>query len=198
MAQKREYRDPDERTPEEIEEERQIMARFAADPRSKRRFEKLMRIAADKGDAEQVAERISWGIDINASSKRGRTPLFRNVSGVCPMASVVELLLKSGADASIMDDRGLTPLDIVRRRLLRYEGKPRKPVRKSPSILSSGDVKLHPEEHEMLDELKMTAPDIADEFELEYLKGRRKAAERVFDTRGELEKILPILESVTR
>lgn len=174
------------------------MAEQAANPRTRHLFERLLRLAADKGDVEQTAERISWGIDVNAQSKRGRTPLFRNVCGVCPMAEVVDALLRAGADATITDDRGRTPLDVVRRRLLKYEGRPRRPVRQSPSILPTGDLRLDPAEHQMLDEVRASNPEWADDFELGYLKERRKAAERVFDKRGELEKILPLLEAATK
>jgi hypothetical protein len=195
----RSRRDPEEPTPEELEAERQEMAAFASDPRHKKGFEKLLRLAADKGDTEQVVERLGWGIDPNCRSpKRQRTPLIRSCVSYCPMASVVEALLKAGADASLTDRDGLTGLDYVRRRLIKFEGKPRKPVRKSPSLLPNGDVRLSREEHEELDRMREEHPESADEFEIGYLTERRKAAEKVFDTRGELEKILPILESVER
>ncbi len=34
------------------------------------------------------------------------------------------------------------------------------------------------------------------EFEMEYLEGRRKVAERVFDTRGNLERIVETLQRI--
>ncbi len=38
---------------------------MARDPRDKRRFEKLLYLAAQRGDADIVAERLEWGIDPN-------------------------------------------------------------------------------------------------------------------------------------
>jgi hypothetical protein len=35
----------------------------ARDPKHRRRFEKLLYLAAKRGDADLVAERLSWGID---------------------------------------------------------------------------------------------------------------------------------------
>ena len=38
---------------------------MARDPEHRRRFEKLLYLAAKRGDADLVAERLSWGIDPN-------------------------------------------------------------------------------------------------------------------------------------
>jgi hypothetical protein len=55
-------------------------------------------------------------------------------------------------------------------------------------------VRLHWFENEHLDRMREEDPENAEEFEMLYLEERRKVAERVFDTRGNLEKILEILE----
>ena len=52
---------------------------MARDPKHRRGFEKLLYLAAQRGDADLVAERLGWGIDPNCASKRGRTPLIANV-----------------------------------------------------------------------------------------------------------------------
>jgi hypothetical protein len=41
---------------------------MARDPRHKRVFEKLPMLAARRGDAALVAERLAWGIDANCQS----------------------------------------------------------------------------------------------------------------------------------
>src|SRR5262245_7182989 len=51
---------------------------MARDPKHRRRFEKLLHLAAQRGDADLVAERLSWGIDPNCVSPKGRTPLIAN------------------------------------------------------------------------------------------------------------------------
>src|SRR5690606_7704875 len=60
---------------------------------------------------------------------------------------------------------------------------------------AGGEVRLHPFENRALDRMRETHPDIAEEFEAEYLDSRRRVAERVFDTRGNLESTVPTLES---
>lgn len=183
-------------TPEEREQGRQQMAQHAARPKTRHLFERLLRLAADKGDHEQVAERLSWGIDPNCRSpKLARTPLIRNCTNHAPESRVVKVLLDAGADHTIADARGHTALDYARRRLARFEGKPRKAPRRSPSLTPHGDVKLHDFEHRMLDRFREKHPEHADDYEEIYLHERRKAAERVFDTRGELEKIVVLLEA---
>ena len=50
--------------------------RMARDPEHRRAFEKLLYLAAKRGDADLVAERLSWGVDPNCTSSKGRTPLL--------------------------------------------------------------------------------------------------------------------------
>ena len=45
------------------------------DPKHRRGFEKMLFLAAQRGDADIVAERLSWGIDPNCTSPKGRTVL---------------------------------------------------------------------------------------------------------------------------
>ncbi|MFO0810103.1 MAG: ankyrin repeat domain-containing protein [Gemmataceae bacterium] len=92
---------------------------MARDPEHRRRFEKLLYLAAQRGDADQVAERLSWGIDPNCTSAKSRTPLIANVRGSSPSIATVRALLEGGGDPARTDDAGLTALDYARRKLLR-------------------------------------------------------------------------------
>jgi ankyrin repeat protein len=105
---------------------------MARDPRYRRRFEKLLYLAAQRGDADLVIERLSWGIDPNCTSPRNRTPLIANVRGGSPNAATVRALLASGADPRVTDQRGLTALDYARRKLMRLRG--RSPGRRRKSL----------------------------------------------------------------
>lgn len=75
--------------------------RMARDPEHRRHFEKLLYLAAQRGDADLVAERLSWGIDPNCVFSRDHTPLIANVRGSCPSAATVRSLLERGADPSL-------------------------------------------------------------------------------------------------
>ena len=55
---------------------------LAQDPEHRRRFEKLLYLAAKRGEADLVAERLSWGIDPNCAFAKGRTPLMANALGL--------------------------------------------------------------------------------------------------------------------
>src|SRR4030095_7691405 len=81
------------------------------DPKCKPKFEALLRLAASRGDAEQVVERLSWGVDPNSQTKGGRTPLIVNAMCASPSAAVIKALLKAGADPAHMDHKGLAALD---------------------------------------------------------------------------------------
>ena len=77
---------------------------MARDPRHRRSFEKLLYLAAERGDADLVAERLSWGIDPNCTFRHGRTPLIGNVRSSCPSAETVRALLAAGADPELADE----------------------------------------------------------------------------------------------
>src|SRR5712691_6370188 len=94
---------------------------MARNPEHRRRFEKLLYLAAQRGDVDLVAERLSWGIDPNCASSRGRTPLIANVRGSSPSAATIRALLEHGADPSLTDESGLTALDYARRKLARLQ-----------------------------------------------------------------------------
>jgi hypothetical protein len=79
---------------------------MARDPKHRRRFEKLLYLAAQRGDADLVAERHSWGIDPNCTISKGRTPLIANVGGSCPGAATVRVLLKDRAEPRLMGETG--------------------------------------------------------------------------------------------
>src|SRR5436190_12751939 len=96
---------------------------MARDPEHRRDFEKLLYLAAQRGDADLVAERLGWGIDPNCTSSKGRTPLIANVRGFCPSAGTVKALLAHGADAGALDTSGLTALDYARRKLAKIQSR---------------------------------------------------------------------------
>jgi hypothetical protein len=168
------------------------------DPKCKPKFEALLRLAAGRGDAEQVAERLSWGIDPNCETKKGRTPLIVNITSCCPSAGVVKALLKSGAEASHLDHRGLSALDYARRKLARLQSRPRKPPRKSPSLDENGQLILADYELEMFEDMRRKHKRIAKDFINTYMKERLKAARRVFNDPDEVEKIVDLLEAAER
>jgi hypothetical protein len=168
------------------------------DPKCKPKFEALLRLAAGRGDAEQVAERLSWGIDPNCTSQTGRTALIANVVSCNPSAGVVQALLKSGADPFHTDGKGLTALDYARRKLARMNLRPRKPPRKSPSLDENGQLILSKHELRMFAETRKKHPDIAKEFITDYMKERLKAARRVFNDPAQVEKIVDLLEAVEK
>jgi hypothetical protein len=167
---------------------------MARDPEHRRKFEKLLYLAAIRGDDDLVAERLSWGIDPNCASARGTTPLMANVRGRCPNAATVRVLLKAGADPGLMDHSGLTALDYARRKLARLHSRPRRRPRRSPSLDENGQLRLSPEEQAELDELRRDV-----DGDVEYLRmcwrERLRAARRVFNDPEQVEQIVAILEA---
>jgi hypothetical protein len=89
---------------------------MARDPEHRRGFEKLLYLAATRGDADLVAERLSWGIDPNCSSPSGRTPLIANVRGSSPSAATVRASLDEN-DQLRLDTEEQQELDEMRREL---------------------------------------------------------------------------------
>jgi hypothetical protein len=166
---------------------------MARDPKFRGHFEKLLRLAAARGDADLVAERLGWGIDPNCRSKRGRTPLIVNVGGISPSVATVQALLKAGADPSLSEDRGYTALDLARRKLLKINLKPRKKPEPSPSLDENGQLQLGPEEQAEVDRMREEIGD--PEFIHIYWKERLRAAKRVFNDPDQIERIVEILEA---
>jgi hypothetical protein len=168
---------------------------MAKDPKHRRTFEKLLLLAARRGDAEQVAERLSWGIDPNCTTPKGRTPLIVNVRGHSPSSAAVQALLKAGADPSLIDHAGLTALDYARRKLARLQAKPRK-HRKSPNLDENNQLRLPAGEQKELDKMRREGCD--PEFLKMYWQERLKAARRVFNDPAEVERIVELLENPAR
>ncbi|HKB03372.1 MAG TPA: hypothetical protein VKD90_14200, partial [Gemmataceae bacterium] len=63
---------------------------MARDPKHRRGFEKLLYLAAKRGDADLVAERLSWGVDPNCTFAKGRTPLIASVRSPSANAATVQ------------------------------------------------------------------------------------------------------------
>jgi ankyrin repeat protein len=173
---------------------------MARDPKHRRRFEKLLYLAAQRGDADLVAERLSWGIDPNCASKSGRTPLIANVKGFSPSAATVQALLKAGADPNVTDQSGLNALDYARRKLARIQSKPRKPPRRSPSLDENDQLRLSPEEQAEMDKMRaeIGGGENARDFMRIWWQERLRAARRVFNDPEQVEKIVAILEAATK
>jgi hypothetical protein len=168
---------------------------FVGHPKHRRRFEHLLLLAAERGDADLVAERLSWGVDPNCTFARSRTPLMANVRGSSPSAATVRALLAHGADPELTDEAGLTGLDYARRKLARLNARPRKPPRKSPSLDENGQLVLGEAEQAVVDRMRAECGDVGSEFVRMYWKERLRAARRVFNDPQELEAIVEILEA---
>jgi hypothetical protein len=137
---------------------------LARDPKHRRSFEKLLYLAAKRGDADLVAERFSWGIDPNFASSRGVTLLIANVRGFYPNAATVQALLKHGADPDLTDHNGLSALDYARRKLARMQLHKVPRPRKSPSLDENDQLRLGAEEQAELDRFRRENPDLGPEF----------------------------------
>jgi hypothetical protein len=168
---------------------------LARDPKHRRNFEKLLYLAAKHGDADRVAERLSWGIDPNCRFSRGRTPLIANARGFCPSAATVRALLNSGADPNLMDEAGLTALDYARRKLARLQARPARRRRKSPSLDENDQLQLGPEEQAALEEIRQQTGNDRDFLRI-WWQERLRVARRVFNDPVEVEKIVEMLEGV--
>jgi ankyrin repeat protein len=170
---------------------------MARDPKNRRNFEKLLYLAAQRGDADLVAERLSWGIDPNCTFGRGRTPLIANAKGFCPSAATVRALLKSGADPHLTDATGLTALDYARRKLARLQARPARKRRKSPSLDENNQLRLSPREQAEMDEMRSKLGNDAADFLRIWWQERLRAARRVFNDPVEVETIVALLETAS-
>jgi hypothetical protein len=170
---------------------------MARDPQFRRKFEKLLYLAAQRGDADLVAERLSWGIDPNCRSATGRTPLIANVRGHCPSAATVRALLQNGADPSLTDNSGLSALDYARHRLARLQARPRRGPRKSPSLDENHQLRLSADEQADLDKMRRELPGADRSFLRIWWQERLRAARRAFNDPDQVEQIVSLLEAAT-
>jgi hypothetical protein len=168
---------------------------MARDPKHSRRFEKLLYLAAKRGDADLVEERLSWGINPNCTFGKGTTPTIANIRAHSPSAETIRALLKYGADPNHLDEHGLTALDYARRKLAKLQAKPRK-QRKSPSLDENDQLRLTPEEQAEMDEMRkeLGGGEEAKEYMRMYWKERLRAARRTFNDPGQVATIVAILE----
>ena len=168
---------------------------MARDPEHRRSFERLLYLAAQRGDADLVADRLSWGIDPNCTFSGGRTPLIANVHGSCPSVATVRALLEHSADASVTDKSGLTALDYARRKLARLQARPVRRRRKSPSLDENDQLRLSAAEQDELDEMRRELPGADRDFLRIWWQERLRAARRVFNDPDQVEKIVALLEA---
>ncbi|CAG9462535.1 unnamed protein product [Pedinophyceae sp. YPF-701] len=61
--------------------------------------------------ADEAAQLVASGADVNATGEKGRTPLI--VCGECGSPEVAKLLLDKGADVNAQDDDGKTALHLA-------------------------------------------------------------------------------------
>jgi len=171
------------------------MRELAQSPEHRRRFEKLLLLAAERGDADQVEERLGWGIDPNCKFRRGRTPLIANVRGSCPSAATIAALVRHGADPALADESGMTALDYARRKLAVLNSRPRRAPRKSPSLDENDQLVLSEAEQAELDKMREELGDDGKDFIRVYWRERLRAARRVFNDPQQIEAIIELLES---
>jgi hypothetical protein len=166
------------------------------DPDHRRQFEKLLYLAAKQGDADLVAERLSWGIDPNCAFAKNRTPLIANALGSSPSAATVRALLERGADPNLADECGLTALDYARRKLVRLQARPARRRRKSPSLDENDQLRISPDEQDELDKMRRELSGVdREEFLRIWWQERIRAARRVPNDPDEVEKIVTLLEA---
>jgi hypothetical protein len=168
---------------------------MARDPKHRRRFEKLLYLAAKRGDEDLVAERLEWGVDPNCIFGKGTSPLIANIRSSCPSAATVKALLKAGADATHIDESGLCALDYARRKLSKLESNPRDKT-PSPSLDENGQLQLNEDEQREVDAMRKEVGNDR-EFMRIWWQERLRAARRVFNDPIQLRKIVELLEATT-
>jgi hypothetical protein len=168
---------------------------MAWNPEHRRLLEELLYLAAQRGDADLVSERLAWGVDPNCVSSTGRTPLIANVCGSCPSAATVRALLQGGADPNLTDVSGLTALDYARRKLSRLQSRPARRRRKSPSLDENDQLLLSDAEQAKLDRMRGKRTDAGRDLLRIWWRERLRAARRMFNDPGEVEAIVEILEA---
>ena len=155
--------------------------------------------AIGMGNAEIVRECLEAGVDANARTPKGRTPLIKAVRTLVVESVVVDVLLDHGADPRLTDGEGHTALDYARRRLERLGPGPDK-ISKSRSLDEHGNLRLTSEETQRVEqfaaELRESDAQLAEEYLDIYMQERRKAAVRQFMPRRELRIIIQRLEEV--
>jgi hypothetical protein len=149
---------------------------LARDPAHRRRFEKLLYLAAQRGAA---------------SSNAPPHPADRQRARSCPSAATVRALLDGGADPSLTDETALTALDYARRKLAR----PARRRRKSPSLDENDQLRLSPAEQAELDDVRRELSDDARDFLRIWWQERLRAARRVFNDPDQVEQIVDMLEA---
>jgi hypothetical protein len=157
-------------------------------------LQRMLFAAIGQADADKVRNWLAEGADPNGTTPAGTPLLIRAVREHTVEFDIVKALLDAGADHTVSDRHALTALDHARRRLLKFEGKPRRQPRPSRSLTPGGELRLPEREWQHIRVTEAQHPG----YEEMYLEERRKAAERVFDTRGNLERIIPLLESIQR
>jgi len=168
---------------------------MARDPKHRRRFEKLLYLACKRGDADLVGERLAWGVDPNCTFGKGTSPLIANIRASCPSAATVKTLLAAGADATHIDEAGLSALDYARRKLAKLDAKPRE-ILKSPSLDENGQLQLSDDEQAEVDAMRQEVGNDR-EFMRMWWQERLRAARRVFNDPVEVQKIVELLDAAT-
>lgn len=73
----------------------------------------MLNIAAYKGNKDVVEELLRRKAKVNVQTKGGHTPLYDCVLGEGGTVEIARMLLDAGADATIADNAGKTPLQIA-------------------------------------------------------------------------------------
>lgn len=172
---------------------------MARDSRHRRSFEKLLLLAARRGDTDLVAQRLSWGIDPNCLTQNHRTPLMVNARGSCPSAATIRVLLQAGADPHFIDNAGLSALDYARRKMARLLARAPFPIAKSSALDENNQLQMNAAEQKHYDMMRMQFGHAAGGKELLRLwwQERLRAARRVFNDPREVEQSIELLERAT-